>query len=522
VFCSATSIYSHESIQQHFRLHVQVFPRTFAAGYGHSLHRVDLRDDSSSFIWSPSHAEYLPDGLHSINGIMADANNDHLVWVSSTSAAKIWMLDVRHRPARIVVSWSLPSLCDDIGSHCPVSGIYGSGVIFSQPASICSSSKINGDVESCPDVPPVMFSVKKDPTTTVLGVHQFPYEMPRFQAKVIESAGFQDFQNSSIARSSGLGLPDVSESIFNIVIATFRCSSLTCLNEKQLEQLGYQKRPAHIMYVISMTSLGDMYCHSLLETNGEEESLALQCPGLPVGTKAIPFPGKLNKSNVSPGHLNITLSDRFPIPSSAITPQVILNSDECFPFESYNIGDILNREPIPDIRLPEPDDTDEASEHKVPRSMYDLRYSNESSQTGFGNHGKTFRVASLGANDRDMGASKVHHSVARFAVILPNALGNHTSPDRGNNYVENEERRRPISLDPSHLEVATCTEKVEDGYDSNGDCSNISLNETSVKRPNEEINLDFIKELKDGYHVKDHAVDVEVGSVESGSSSDGE
>jgi hypothetical protein len=67
--------------------------------------------------------------------------------------------------------------------------------------------------------------------------------------------------------------------------------------------------------------------------------------------------------------------------------------------------------------------------------------------------------------------------------------------------------------------VATYTEKVEDGHDSNGDSSNISLNETSVKRPNEEINLDFIKELKDGYHVKDHAVDVE---VESGSSSDGE
>lgn len=452
---------------------------------------------------------------------MADANNDHLVWVSSTSAAKIWALDVRHRPARIVVSWSLPFLCDDIGAHCPVSGIYGSGVIFSQPASIISSM-LNGDYPDVHVQAPVMFSVKKDPTTTVLGVHQFPYEMPRFQAKVIESAGFQDFQNSSVARSAVFPLPDVSESIFNIGIATFRCSSLTCLNEKQLGQLGYQKRPAHITYVITMTSLGDMYCHSLLETNGEEESPALQFPGLPVGTKAIPFPGKLNVSTVSPGHLTITLSNRFPIPSSAITPQVILNSDECFPFESYDIGDILNREPIPVIRQPEPDDTDEASEHKVPRSMYDLRDSNESSETGFEDHGKTFKVASLGANDRDMGASKVHHSVARFGVILPTALGNQSSTDRGNDIVENDERCRPISLDPSHLEVATCTEKVEEGYDSNDDSCDVSRNETSVKRPNEEINLDIIKALKDGYHVKDQAVDVEVGSVESGSSSDGE
>jgi hypothetical protein len=176
---------------------------------------------------------------------------------------------------------------------------------FCQPNSIRSSSMKNGDIESSP----VMFSLKKDPNTSVLGVHHMPSQMPRFQAKALESAGFQEDSNSSIARSAVFPLPDVPGSVFNIGLATMQCSSKTCLNDKQHRQLEYRKPPANLTYVITMTSLGDIYCHSLLESNAAEKSRALQYPGLPVGTKAIPHPGKSNITTAISGHLRITLSN---------------------------------------------------------------------------------------------------------------------------------------------------------------------------------------------------------------------
>ena len=409
---------------------------------------------------------------------MTDANNEHLVWVSSTSACKMWALDVRHRPAKVVVSWSLPSLCDDIGSQLPVSGIFGRGVIFSQPASI-HSMPMN-------DASPVMFSVKKDPTTSVLGVHQLPSQLTRFQAKSLESAGFQEGSNSSIARSAVFTLPDISGSVFNIGLATIHCSVQTCLNEKQRRLLDYRIPPAHVTYVITMTSLGDMYCHTLLEANAAEQSLAQQYPGLPIGTKAIPFPGKLNNTPAIPGHLNITLNNKFPISSSAITPHIILKSDDCCPFKSYDIKDILNREPLPEIRLQEPDDSiEQAFEYKAPRSMYDLR----------------------------------RHSFPRFGMVLPTEIDGHSSSHRRNN-------TRHIALHPSHLTVSTCAEKQAGGYDSSDESGKNSIPlSTSApvgKRLNEELDLDIFNNLQASYFRKDDADEFEFGAVKNESSSDSE
>ena len=483
------------------------------AGYGHSLHRINLRDDSSSLIWSPSHADYFIEGLHSINGIMTDANNEHLVWVSSTSACKMWALDVRHRPAKVVVSWSLPSLCDDIGSQLPVSGIFGRGVIFSQPASI-HSMPMN-------DASPVMFSVKKDPTTSVLGVHQLPSQLTRFQAKSLESAGFQEGSNSSIARSAVFTLPDISGSVFNIGLATIHCSVQTCLNEKQRRLLDYRIPPAHVTYVITMTSLGDMYCHTLLETNAAEQSQAQQYPGLPVGTKAIPFPGNLNTTPAIPGHLNITLNNKFPIPSSAITPHIILKSDDCCPFKSYDIKDILNREPLPEIRLQEPDDsTEQAFECKAPCSMYDLRNASVTNHSDFDTSSTTFRVACChGANDCDINSKSAVHSFPRFGMVLPTEIDGHSSSHRRNN-------TRHIALHPSHLTVSTCAEKQAGGYDSSDESGKNSIPlSTSApvgKRLNEELDLDIFNNLQASYFRKDDADEFEFGAVKNESSSDSE
>ncbi|KAL7542109.1 hypothetical protein ACHAXR_011533, partial [Thalassiosira sp. AJA248-18] len=293
------------------------------AGHGHSLYRIDLRNDSISLVWSPSHAEYLTEGLHSINGIMADAVRPHVVWVSSSSACKVWALDVRHKSAQVVVSWSLPSLCDDFGPQMAVTGIYGGGFLMSQP--LQSSWPSNNRVISSP----TMFSLKKDPNSHAVNVHQFPSAMPRFYTQPLESAGFGEvsklkYDVNSIARSAIFPLPDVSSNIFNTGLATLQCPSRTALNEKQLDRLGYHTPPVNVTYVITMTSLGDMYCHSLLETDALEETQARQFSGLPVGTMAVPVPGKgEKKAKPDPSSLSISLSNEFPFSSNAITPYAV-------------------------------------------------------------------------------------------------------------------------------------------------------------------------------------------------------
>ena len=82
----------------------------YVTGYGHSLYRIDLRTDESTLVWSPSNALYFSEGVHSLNGIKPDESRDHLLWVSSTSACKVWCLDVRYERPRVVASWSLPLL----------------------------------------------------------------------------------------------------------------------------------------------------------------------------------------------------------------------------------------------------------------------------------------------------------------------------------------------------------------------------------------------------------------------------
>lgn len=328
-------------------------------GYGHSLYRIDLLNNTASFVWSPSHVAYLIEGFHSINGIMSDATNDHILWISSSSAGKVWALDIRYKSPKLVVSWSLPPLSDGLRSHSSPTGIYGGGVLFSQPLSSLvspsSSSSKKYNVESIQNniLSPVMFSVKKDPYSTSLSVYQFPCSMPRFATQPLESAGFlripkTTFDVASIARSAIFPLPDVSGDIFNVGIATFQCSSTTCLRTKQLDQLGYQMTPAKVVYVITMTCIGDLYCHSLLETNGAEETQAKLFSGLPVGTRAIPFPGDVEAETYVTAHLRISLRNEFPIPTNAITPYIVLNAGDCCTFKSYDIANILNQTSEPE------------------------------------------------------------------------------------------------------------------------------------------------------------------------------
>ncbi|KAL3795906.1 hypothetical protein HJC23_002177 [Cyclotella cryptica] len=287
------------------------------AGYGHSLYRINLRDNTADFVWSPSHEEFIVEGVYSINGIKSDESRDHILWINSTSAGKVWALDVRYKAPKVLVCWSLPSMCDDLGAHCSINGVHGAGVLMNQPLSALAQM----------DSLPTMFSLKKDLNTSSLNVYHFPSSMPRFQTRPLESAGFVDVPKSrhnttSISRSSVFALPDTSDGIFNIGLAALELPSLTALPVKKLKQLGYRSVPAHAAYVITMNSIGDVYCHTLLKCDASEEPRAIFFPGLPVGTTSIPVSNRTRRNKrkleQSDSEMVIELSNNFPIPSSAI------------------------------------------------------------------------------------------------------------------------------------------------------------------------------------------------------------
>eukprot|EP00956_Cyclotella_meneghiniana_P043797 scaffold288050_cov146-Cyclotella_meneghiniana.AAC.1 len=267
---------------------------------------------------------------------MPDAFRDHILWISSTSACKTYALDVRYKKPKVLVSWSLPSLCEDLGAHCSMTGIHGAGVLMSQPL----ASFVSGNSH------PEMFNIKKDPNTSTLGVHQFPTSMPRFQTQPLESSGFVEapksqYDTTSIARSTAFALPDVSEDIFNIGLALLELPSLTALNQRRLSQLGYITAPARLVYAFTMTSIGDVYCHCLLACNATEEPKGKFFPGLPVGTTAIPVPKLMrhqNNKNARGDDVVVELSNTYPIPSSTAVEAGGQKAD----FQSFEINAIRN------------------------------------------------------------------------------------------------------------------------------------------------------------------------------------
>jgi len=481
-------------------------------GYGHSLFWINLRNESASLVWSPSHSEYITEGLHSINGIMTDSTNEHVLWVSSSSACKVWALDVRYKSAKVLVSWSLPSLCDDLGPQVDVTGIYGAGVLMSQPP-----ARVTTSFQS--DQPPFMFSVKKDPNSHAVGVHQFPSAMPRFHTKSLESAGFRQvpklkYDVSSIARSSIFPLPDVSSGIFNIGLATLQCSSHTCLSEKLLGHLGYETPPTSVIYAISMTSLGDMYCHTLLQTDAIKETQDVQFPGIPIGAKAITIPDEVEVSTANPGCLNVSLRNVFPNPSSAITPHIVLNAGDCCNFKSFDIRDVLNN--VAPIDADNEDHSEDASlpmasVHKAPQSVNDLATSKAMNGATFNlpcsENVETFRVASRCAEDGEeensqanalgsSGQESFQHSLKRFSIIFPSEIHEPFYGNQGSLAAASMRNSGPISLPSSHMVVV----KNEDNNTMEcNPCHYSDDSNATEERLKTDMGIDLIKKLKSNY-----------------------
>jgi len=294
-------------------------------GYGHSLFKINLRNDSVTHIWSPSKAEYTPEGVHSINGIMNDLRYKHLLWVSSSSACKVWALDVRHNAANVVMCFSLAQLSDDFGPELGVAGFYGAGMIMTQSLPIneeCAEDDCSDASEQrrlLQDTPPTMFGVKKDPNTYSLHTYQLPTTMPRFQTMPLEASSFVEapsvkYSTSCIARSNIYPLPICSDKTFRVGLATLRCSSNSALRKAYWkDKLGYDGAP-DIIYALTMTSVGDIHCHALLECDSKKEVQARYLEGMPVGAAAISVPASKRDDKAVDGGLHILLRNDFPPP----------------------------------------------------------------------------------------------------------------------------------------------------------------------------------------------------------------
>lgn len=296
-------------------------------------------------------AEYTPEGTHSINGIMVDLQYKHIVWISSSSACKVWALDIRHRTANVIMSFSLAQLSDDFGTELGVCGIYGAGMLMAQPMSTMDMGDDNDDDDddsiSTNDLgqqqqhqqllpknnilPPTMFGVKKDPNAYSLHVYQLPTTMSRFQTMPLESSNFVEgsvmkHSTSCIARSNIYPLPVCSDKTFRVGLVTLRCSSNSVLREVDWrDALGYDTAP-EVVYALTMTSVGDIYCHTLLECDGRKDVRAVRIEGMPVGTAAIKVPLLGGESDRAGGNgsendddlgrrsegLRLSLSNTFP------------------------------------------------------------------------------------------------------------------------------------------------------------------------------------------------------------------
>jgi hypothetical protein len=297
-------------------------------GHGLSLYCIDLRcsDPTATmavFQWSPSAEEFAPEGIHSLSGLRVDWKNDHSLWVSSISAGKTYRLDSR-TPCRVLFSYSLPYLCDEPSAFLPSTGLYGAGILFSQPVSMASSE--GGDVssESASDVD-CMLSVAKTPCAHCLHVYQLPARCPLFQIPSVESItgpGVANMGNGTLSACSMIPLPDTSDQIFICGIASFQTPLHTlCSPPSSWSHMGLQAcLIPGLVCILSLTNKGDVYTHVLL-TSMAEQRYAKAFEGLPLGYSAIsaPFQDAVQSTHPTTWNtLKLRLSNDFPVPGNTV------------------------------------------------------------------------------------------------------------------------------------------------------------------------------------------------------------
>mmetsp|Transcript_36754 Transcript_36754/g.54930 ORF Transcript_36754/g.54930 Transcript_36754/m.54930 type:complete len:859 (+) Transcript_36754:2394-4970(+) len=251
-----------------------------------------------------------------------------------------------------------------------------------------------------------IFCIHKQATSWGIHLYQTPTTRTRFGTKPLECSSCPDDviavpssgqdekdihdkgDGNGIGWSTSFPLPDISSNnpVFTTGISVVRVPSSRMMSSSTLKKMmtyhqttkhKFQKKHSDdndaMLVVITMTNLGDLYVHTLLECDRNQPRLSnvKAFDGLSVGTTALAVPKstmdndekekeeeqnlplsrqqkqsftKLSKRkhSSSPFDLHITLSNDFPIPSHAITPSTVASRDDCRLFTSIPLDHIPN------------------------------------------------------------------------------------------------------------------------------------------------------------------------------------
>ena len=300
------------------RKHLGLAPHV---GHGHSLYSIDLRCDCAAFQWSPSAAKYEPEGTHSLSGLWTDWSTDHSLWVASISARTTWELDSR-MPCRPVSAWSLPHACDDRGPVPPSrGGLHGAGTLFARP--------IRDPAVVATTAQPIL-SVALTPGAWGVHLYQRPVHGPRFRTQPLECAAHPGLASAlgdetvSVASSSVVRLPDVSDRVFTCGLACLSVPVDQILSEGALDRLVYDRRDVDsVLCVLSFASSGDLYCQALLESRASYRR-GRACESLPLGVSAVAVDDldvgatQTDGPSSTAGRLVFRLGNEWPRPNSAV------------------------------------------------------------------------------------------------------------------------------------------------------------------------------------------------------------
>lgn len=331
--------------------------------FGNILFQLDLRSkNSATRVWSASHANYMVDGMCSIRSFLQHPTKEHTAYATS-SLGKLYELDTR-MPMKQVVTWTLPAEVET----------YRNGddlLVMATAAADCSSNltdshhKNDDEVHqkglfnitqsSSPALEAAIIAVQKAPLAYGLRLYQSPTQSPCFGTLPLESGPYSGIStkrgHSCIATSAVYPLPDFSPNVFYCGLASVSIpklllqrsnGSFSSSNSQRLyeDRKTSQSQTQHsALCVLLLTSLGDMYCHTLLECDRNKPRQSFAFDGLPLGVSAIPVPQPSSSFSIDINDthfLPIYLTNKYPLPSSAILPCVSEADDIDF-YNTYPI-----------------------------------------------------------------------------------------------------------------------------------------------------------------------------------------
>mmetsp|Transcript_14411 Transcript_14411/g.23810 ORF Transcript_14411/g.23810 Transcript_14411/m.23810 type:complete len:826 (-) Transcript_14411:72-2549(-) len=295
-------------------------------GHGSSLYTIDLRSNKATFQWSPSAEQFVMEGFHSISGILSDWDGKgHSLFASSTTAGKMFEIDAR-MPCKTMNSWHLPGLCQNMGVNMTSSDLHGGGTLLHLPR---HQEYRDGVIRP-------IYSVDKSLGAFGLSVYQQPLVRSLLGTASLEllSSGID-----GAARSSMFPLPDVSRSVFTCGITSFRDKVPSFLTAQHCSELGYSIDPEMALSVVTMTNNGDLYCHTLLETNDSEQPRAVQLDSGATGLQVKNFVSNdtratsWTESKHGGFSFRVCLRDTPAVPSAKLLPINASTRSDCEPFD---------------------------------------------------------------------------------------------------------------------------------------------------------------------------------------------